>query len=65
MKIILEINCLLLSVVFGLIVLGLGDSHLVTPSPCSLAIFFFVIWFMFFSFFFMYFLKTLCFSSIL
>ena len=48
MKIVLEINCLLLSVVFGLIVPGLGDSHLVTPSPCPLARFFFVIWFLFF-----------------
>ena len=55
-------GCLLLLVVISLIVLGLGDSLLVTPSLCSLALFFFF----FFSFFFflMYFLTTLCFSCV-
>ena len=33
-------SCLLLLVVISLIVLGLGDSLLVTPSLCSLALFF-------------------------
>ena len=37
---ILMIGCLLLLVVIGLIVLGLGDSLLVTPSRCSLALLF-------------------------
>ena len=74
MWIVLMISCLLLLVVIGLIVLGLGDSLLVTPSRCSLALFFSVISFLFlvscflfpvFSFLFVYLSTTLCCSCIM
>ena len=50
MWIVRETSCLLLLVVFCLIFLGLGDSHLVIPFLCSLVLFTLVTTFLFFSF---------------
>ena len=50
MWIVRETSCLLLLVVFCLIFIGLGDSHLVIPFLFSLVLFTLVTTFLFFSF---------------
>ena len=51
-------------VVIYLIGLGLGESHLMIPSLCSLVIFSLVSNFLFFSFSCLYYLTSLCSSCI-